>query len=104
MLAGMLMQYCFAAAGLYINLLMPKFDWLNETVAIKQSMSVLVTMFGGFLLLGIPVLLFFLVPVFSALSPTICLILFIGYFTLLSAVFTGLLLTNGKKRFYSLSN
>lgn len=104
MLAGMLMQYCFAASGLYINLLMPKFDWLNETVAIKQSMSVVVTMFGGFLLIGIPVLLFFLVPVFSVLSPTICLILFICYFTLLSAAFTGLLLTNGKKRFYSLSN
>ena len=32
--------------GSLINLWLPKFDWVSETVAIKQSMSVMITMFG----------------------------------------------------------
>ena len=32
-----------ASFGLMMNLLLPKFDWLNETAAVKQSMSVLAT-------------------------------------------------------------
>ncbi len=35
--------------GLVINLALPKFDWTNEIYAIKQSSSVLVTMFSTFI-------------------------------------------------------
>ena len=33
-----------ALLGVFINLLLPKFNWINETVAIKQGMSSLVCM------------------------------------------------------------
>ena len=36
-----------AASGLLINLKLPKLDYISETQAVKQSMSVVVTMFGG---------------------------------------------------------
>lgn len=36
-----------ALFGVAVNLRFPKFDWINETVAIKQSMSTLVVMFGS---------------------------------------------------------
>ncbi len=42
--------------GSLLNLWMPKFDWISETVAIKQSMSVMIAMFGtmiAFFLIGI---------------------------------------------------
>lgn len=35
-----------ALLGLVINLWKPKFDWVNETVVVKQSASVMITMFG----------------------------------------------------------
>lgn len=35
-----------ALFGLLINLWKPKFDWINETVVVKQSASVMITMFG----------------------------------------------------------
>lgn len=36
-----------ALFGVYMNLLLPKFNWINETVAIKQGMSTMVCMFGS---------------------------------------------------------
>ncbi|MEG0569913.1 MAG: hypothetical protein RR543_05985, partial [Erysipelotrichales bacterium] len=42
--------------GLVLNLWRPKFDWVNETVCVKQSMPVMITMFSSmglaFLLVG----------------------------------------------------
>ena len=35
-----------ALLGLLINLWKPKFDWVNETVVVKQSVAVMLTMFG----------------------------------------------------------
>lgn len=37
----------YAAAGLVLNLLMPNLKWTNETVPIKQSMPVMLSLFGG---------------------------------------------------------
>lgn len=38
-----------AAVGLAVNLKMPNLDWVNETVVIKQSMAVLIAIFGSWL-------------------------------------------------------
>ena len=38
-----------AAVGLAVNLKMPNLDWVNETVVIKQSMAVMISLFGGWL-------------------------------------------------------
>ncbi|MBQ7915702.1 MAG: hypothetical protein IJ315_02810 [Firmicutes bacterium] len=47
-----------ALFGLIINLHMPKFDWLNETVCVKQSGSTMLAMFGGMALVLVPVVLY----------------------------------------------
>ena len=33
--------------GLFLNLKMPNLNWTNEVVPVKQSMSVMLTLFGG---------------------------------------------------------
>ena len=53
--------HCLCAyAGLYINLLLPKFDWINETAAIKQSASVIITMLAMMTVTGLSVMLLFI--------------------------------------------
>ncbi len=36
-----------SAIGLFLNLKKPNLDWTNETVPVKQSFSVVITLFGG---------------------------------------------------------
>jgi len=43
--------------GLWLNLLLPKLDWLHEVQVIKQSASVLVAVLLGMLLAGLPIYL-----------------------------------------------
>lgn len=40
-----------AALGLAVNLKMPNLDWTNETVAVKQSMGVMIALFGGWVII-----------------------------------------------------
>ena len=42
-----------AELGVIMNLLKPNFTWTNEIIPIKQSMSVLVSMFGGWILTAV---------------------------------------------------
>jgi len=46
-----------AVGGLLINILKPSFQWESETVAVKQTMSVLFAMLFGMALLLIPILI-----------------------------------------------
>lgn len=39
-----------AAAGLIINLMSPNLRWTSETIAVKQSASVMIAMFGGWII------------------------------------------------------
>lgn len=62
-----------ALFGLCMNLAMPRFDWTNETVIVKQSGAVTVTMFGGmlaaiFLTVIAVILSVFLLPVPAAVA------------------------------------
>lgn len=47
-----------ALFGLVLNLKFPKFNWLNETVAVKQSLSTFLAMFGSMAMLIAPVILY----------------------------------------------
>ena len=65
LLATVLLIMMEARAGLDMNLRFPNLDWKNETVPVKQSMPVMIAMFGGWalvLLLSAPAigLLFFM--------------------------------------------
>ena len=44
--------------GVVINLRFPKFDYINETAVIKNSMSVMITMFASWAVLAAPVILY----------------------------------------------
>ncbi len=47
-----------ALFGVVTNLKHPKFDYINETACVKQSMSVLITMLFGWGVIALPVLLY----------------------------------------------
>ncbi len=51
-----------AMYGLLINLLMPNFDWNNETVVVKQSAASMIVIFTGMGLVGIQAAVMFLIP------------------------------------------
>lgn len=61
-----------ALFGLFMNLLAPNLKWTNEMIPIKQSLSVTVTLFGGWVVAAIFSLLYILVRAF--ISPLIYLI------------------------------
>lgn len=46
-LAPVLFTTLIALFGLLLNLWKPKFDWVNETACVKQSMPVMITMFSS---------------------------------------------------------
>lgn len=47
-----------ALFGVVINLHFPKFDWINETIAIKQGMSTMIAMFASWGVITAPALLY----------------------------------------------
>lgn len=47
-----------AYLGVIVNVCLPKFDWLTETQAVKQSASTMLAMLLGFALVGLPVALY----------------------------------------------
>ena len=57
-----------ALLGVFINLHFPKFDWISETAAIKQSASTMIAMFSGMGLVMVPVLLYAFALSFLPLS------------------------------------
>ena len=61
-----------AEFGLILNLLKPNFTWTNEIVPIKQSMSVFVAMFGGWILTAVFAVAYLLLG--ALVSPMVFLI------------------------------
>lgn len=62
-----------ALVGLSLNLKMPNLKWTNETVPVKQSMSVLITLFGGWAVVLALGVIYFALRHF--ISPTVYLII-----------------------------
>ncbi|MEA4894418.1 MAG: hypothetical protein VB064_04070 [Oscillospiraceae bacterium] len=67
-----------ANIGLILNLKSPKFDWINETQVVKQSMSVMLTMLLNSIIVIIPGVLFF-----TAFGGSVSSTLFMIVYTLL---------------------
>jgi ABC-2 type transport system permease protein len=83
--------------GLLINLLLPNFNWSNETVVIKQGAATMITIFSS---IGIVALQFILMAVIPSMT-----VAYLGYIVVMIAIDAGLyaiLLSYGKKRFASL--
>ena len=84
--------------GVLINLLYPRFDWVSETACVKQSVSVMITMFGGMAFAAIPILLYVFV-----FKETVGLVLYVwlcaAVFVVLCIALLRYLVTAGAKRF-----
>lgn len=99
---GVLACWWCATLGVMMDLCFPRFDWVNEMMAVKQAVGVLMTMLIGFLVtvaVGLPYLLW-LQPL---LAPT-------AYLAVLAAVLLALciggtrwLRTAGARRFAALA-
>lgn len=70
----------FASFGLMINLKLPNLHWTNETAAVKQGLSTMVAMFGGWGISLLPLGAFFLFGKYipSWLFALIFLVVFVG--------------------------
>ena len=90
----------FAELGLILNLKRPSFNWTNETVPIKQSMPVVVVIFGGWLLAAIVVGAYFLLRRFCSVETYMigCIVVF----ALLCRLLNRWLLRRGAERLAAL--
>ncbi|MGN0520196.1 MAG: hypothetical protein ACI4LB_05590 [Candidatus Fimenecus sp.] len=89
-----------ALAGLFFNLKMPNLTWTNEIVPIKQSMSVMLALFGGWVVVLAFGVLYYAVRNF--LSPIAFLAISTGVLAVTSAVLIRWLKTKGTKIFATL--
>ncbi len=83
------------AMGLAINLKMPNLDWTNETVAVKQSVGVIIALFGSWAVLLTLGGIYYAVE--SFMSPEmylVCATVFVG---VVAALLLGWLKTRGAK-------
>ena len=84
--------------GLYINLLYPKLNWESEQEVVKQGISVLVTMSVNFIIVVIPMVLYFILSLNEIFKLSIVAMSYI-VFIILCAI---LLFKQGKKLYEKL--
>ena len=89
-----------AVLGLVINLKMPNLNWTSEIVPIKQSMSVTLVLFGGWVIAAVLVGVFFLTR--SVLSLPVYFAVVCGLLLMISCVLLRWLMTKGAKIFSTL--
>lgn len=95
-------QIFTAVWGLLMNILLPRFEWVNETIVIKQSMSVLLGLLGGMTITALPVIAY-VVSLHSIVSIQVFMLLFLLFFAILSSVIYAVIMTYGKNKFETLS-
>lgn len=88
-------------AGLVFNLLMPRFDWINEAGPCKQSAAVFLTMFGSYFVMLLFAGVYALLVSFG-LSATVCLGICAALLLAVTGGFHALLMHWGGRRFETL--
>jgi len=93
-------QLLISLGGLAINLLLPRFDWLSEMVVIKQSASVMISVFGGIAVVALPALVYIFLArgVPGDIYMAMCALLFL----ILSLIMLAFLRGKGTKIFNNL--
>ena len=86
-----------AVLGVFINLKFPKFDWISEVVAIKQGASTILTMFGSFVALIAPIIIYIAKGI-SVITPDTMLIIYAVYLVAITALFYSLTTRNADKK------
>ena len=91
----------YSVVGLVVNLKMPNLNWTNEAIAVKQSGSVMLTLFGSWVvLIGLGAL--YALLLIKYISPQVFLYILIGLFLILTVALNAWLNTRGKKVFEAL--
>lgn len=94
----------FSVLGLVINLRFPKLNWKSEAEAVKQSLSLFVSMFVDMIVSAVPMVIFFAVP---SLTISVGMIGFefiiLAWFVLLLALSLFLIKIFGEKYYNKLS-
>lgn len=99
-LLPMVLQIFTAFFGITVNLLFPRFDWVNETLVIKQSVSSVVSALGVIAMVLLPSLLYF--PLYPYIGAELYLFLCCVFFGILSLGCFIYLRTAGSRRFTAL--
>lgn len=89
-----------ALAGLFLNLKLPNLNWTNEIIPIKQGMSVVLALFGGWVVVLVLGVLYYVLQ--SVLTPAAFLAAAAGLLFGLSAVLYHYVKTKGAKIFATL--
>lgn len=92
-----------ALLGVAVNLRFPKFDWISETVAVKQGISSVITMFASMGIAAVPVILYINV-LKNLLPPELCIALFAVVLAAASAAMYLYLKTKGNAKFSFLAS
>ena len=97
----LLVQIFIALLGLTLNLMMPRFDWVSAASVVKQSGSVMGTVFGGLGLIALPTLAYALwlrhILSFAQFGLLACLLLALACGALILYLCRG-----GRRRFEAL--
>jgi ABC-2 type transport system permease protein len=91
-----------ALFGVVVNLRFPKFDWISETVAVKQGVSTLITTFSGMGVVAAPVILY-LTVLKNIILPELLITIFAAVLVAVSAWMYEYLKTKGGTVFTFLS-
>lgn len=87
--------------GLIVNLRFPRFDWISETAAVKQSAATMIAMFGSFAVVGIFALIGILLIPYLPLD--VYILICGAVFALLSWLSYNYVKGAGARKFESLS-
>lgn len=85
----------YSFLGLYVNICLPKLDFVEETQVIKQSMSTLITMILGIILAIIPFGIYKLLK----LNILITSLISVGFYLVVLSIILIILFTYGIKKF-----
>lgn len=96
-IAVLLFILLMASFGLFLNLKMPNLNWTSEIVPIKQSMSVMIALFGGWVIIIALVGLYILLD--SFLSPLVYLSLVCVLISAVCVVLIRWIFTKGAEIF-----
>ena len=84
--------------GTYINICLPKLEWESETQVVKSSLSLVVTMLIGMVLVVVPVIFNL-----CGINLYLCGYITLGVYLSILTGFIMLLFTDGKNRFNRLA-
>jgi ABC-2 type transport system permease protein len=98
----LLLTFLSALFGVVINLQFPKFDWINELQPIKQSASVMLTMFGAWAFVAALIVLYAFV-LSGVMNVELYMTLCAALFAIVCGILYGYLRTGGSRRFAALN-